>query len=267
MKKLIVLFCTFLLIIALASCGNDGTMGDENYNNNIKASDENAFEELDALQEEVLEEAIYDIRFAAIELPDNAHPFAVALQEFFAGGLCNPQFGWQHLVPTAFMIDIDGNQTEGMVVIRAERRFYELWDEYITNAYARVYFMCDGEIRHWDSPWAMDTQVGIGIVENSGRMYVLVIGGCTFPDTYRILYSVVDGELVQSSGLHHETMEISEDYMNEMLIRFRNYINGEWQEITEEEYDTAFEEYGFRNGIMWGQVENQIEQILMMTLD
>jgi len=231
MRSLLVIFFLFI-VMPLAGCqGQAIVMDSMNYVDG-------------RTQEEMyhFERAYVDNTQMEVELPqlehnsntsqrdDHTHSLAIALQEYFDGGLDVPDY-WGVPSTSAFLIDTDGKGTKGVLAIRHENT-----DDYymVIFPFARVFYLYNGDIYYMDFGHAGFSSV-MGILENNRLVMFSGDGGAKSYTLFRI----ENGVLIEDFVIY--TMMYEDFY----------YIpSGMWERreaITEKEFNAIRLEYGLHS--------------------
>ena len=156
---------------------------------------------------------------------ENVHPFAIALLAFFdeipAAAYTEYHFGWcvENSVvsdTTAFIIDIDGNGTMGVVAYKAigEIDFY------------RIFYMFNGELRIIDFAGMWFYRLYIG------ESPLVITSGGEGAGSYYFIYSLTADGLVVTSELwdflnreyHHRTQGFGLPFNDDSLVSENEFI-------------------------------------------
>lgn len=179
-----------------------------------------------------------------ILLGENAHPFAVQLHKIFENSRLH----------RAFIVDIDGNGVEGMLVLSP------------SGATAALYYLYDGEIRrkHMGAHGTAHTTIRLS---SSKRQVGITDNGL---QTDFRLFEIYDGEVREYLRISKSTiMNHRRNSATPITIITYSYTraNGAGRALTEEEYYELLERYGLTEiNQRWSELDNDDrEKILAMT--
>ena len=185
---------------------------------------------------------------------DSRHPFSIALEDFTAN---------TEREVRAFLVDVDGNNTEGMLVV-------DLYG-FPTGT---LFYLHNGVLRQEDVG-PQDAGFMSSMTTNSRRLVNLMADGGQWSYT---LFAIRDnGDLdaaltifaeafieVTDAGQDGNTQHVF--YMSDDFLQ--NFSRDSWQSITFEKYDELRARYGLDNvrGAWW-DMEDESAVILSMTMD
>ena len=186
------------------------------------------------------------------ELP---HPFVLALYDFFAGNISyNPDTGEKLSNPAAYLVDVDGNGTQGVLALRNEAR-------YTTTPFlfGKVFYMYDGKLFYKD----------VGVQDIGFVTHITADGNRIVNRSFNIswtytLFSIENGRLTAaftirgemgSTGLYYNYYYWTGGFGFSYLGDFLNRIP-----ITEEEFNAIRIRYGLDR--MRSLRDDDTEQIL-----
>ena len=170
------------------------------------------------------------------QLPDNAHPFAVRLHEILA----------ENDVQKVFLVDVDGNHTEGMLII--------------VNSYGTLYYLYKGEMFRKDMGFEGAGIVSARTVKGNRLVRNFGDGG----DFGRTLFKIESGELDEEIKIGGGTVfcEIS-PYGSRMVYEYRRPPSP-LRELSYEEYNEMLERYNLDNlRAPWWELETDDREIIL----
>ncbi|MCL2016505.1 MAG: hypothetical protein FWG68_09700 [Defluviitaleaceae bacterium] len=196
------------------------------------------------------------------------HPFVFAMQEYFAGCAADVAEGTR--ARRAFLVDVDGNGTLGMLVVRTLFG----WGE-TRSAEAMLFAMVDGRMVSLDLGRQGDGNPIIGATVAGNRAVRLGADGGVVSHT---LFTTENGQIISDFTISRNwyfDVTNDESYIFYYIPNISNDPLFNWnnrQTITEEEYNTMLANYGLNNTqrlSVWysgASGTDDSEQILAMTM-
>ena len=202
-----------------------------------------------------------DTNFTYTEPIIALHPFALALREYFDGGLPVPDY-WGIPSNNAFWVNIDDDGTQGVLAIRFE--MYDLGTLEALLAFGRVFYFSDENLYYKDfGPQGFPSFTGI-IAENN-RIASLTIGS-SWSDY--VLFGIVDGELIETFAI---SIILQGNDTHRYLFPNGRMVVDWWEnreKITEEEFEIILIKYGFHSAqFEWQDIVDESDMILSMTIE
>ena len=256
MKKFLVVLCS-MLIVFLVACGDEQIYdGQDYYEQPVYQYHES--EEYYYNKDNQDEQGGYGATEENV-LAENAHPFAVILADMMNNV---PYYVTDFLVAIggyseidAFLVDIDGNGTLGMLI--------RTWERYHTGAILRrgtLFYLYNGNLQYTTIGSQVPGFAHTTILDNNRLVQVLGDGG---QFGYQ-LYVIENGVLTTYVNIFSQCVFLD---VNSMDAVCTYYINGE-PVIQEEVYELRMR-YGFDNIHFRTEEEIQAKTlyILSMTMD
>ena len=192
------------------------------------------------------------------ELPA-PHPFALALRDYFAGNVSyNPDTGEKSSNPVAYLVDVDGNGTQGVLARRNEARYSTA-----PFPFGKVFYMYDGKLFYKDVG-LQDVGFVTHITADGNRIVnrSIHMSGQTYT-----LFSIENGRLTAAFTIRRENICLRNLYYNYYYwtggFGFGNLGGSPNRKpITEEEFNAIHIRYGLDRMRSWQ--DNDTEQILAM---
>ena len=224
MKKVLIVLCSVLLMF-LVACDN-GQIYAEQPTYSYYAAGNYDYSENGDYEGNNVEEII---------LTSNAHPFAAILIEMMSDV---PYYVTEFLDEVghynkidAFLVDIDGNGTLGMLV--------RSWERQITGNLFRIgtlFYLQEDEIRYRAMGQQVSGFLNATLVEDNRLVTILRDGG----HHGSALLTIENGNVVEYVNIFRELVDVVDGVSN-----FAYYINGE--PATQEEFSELHVRYGFDN--------------------